>query len=163
VAHAALLVRARPISPELNYGAENFGLQDPELAAVRKQMMEQELEYMSLAPAEGRVLQFLIRGFGIHRIVEIGTLFGYSSLCMAKASPSGGEIISLEKDPGHCAVAVANAHASAAAEKIDVRCGDTWNCSRILMAVSTWCLSMPTRRVTSNTWIGRKRMFAGAA
>jgi len=116
--------KVRPISPELNYVAENFGLQDPELATVRKQLIGQDLEYMSLAPAEGRVLQFLIRGFGIRRIVEIGTLFGYSSLCMAKALPSDGEIISLEKDPGRCAVAVANAHASAVAEKIDVRCGD---------------------------------------
>src|SRR5215471_6658322 len=96
--------KVRPISPELNYVAENFGLQDPELARVRKQMMRQELEYMSLAPAEGRVLQFLIRGFGIRRIIEIGTLFGCSSLCMAKALPSDGEIISLEKDPGRCAV-----------------------------------------------------------
>jgi predicted O-methyltransferase YrrM len=116
--------KVRPISPELNYVAEIFGLEDPQLAAVRKQMMEQGLEYMSLAPAEGRVLQFLIRGFGIRRIVEIGALFGCSSLCMAKALPSDGEIISLEKDPRRCAVAVANARASAVAEKIDIRCGD---------------------------------------
>jgi predicted O-methyltransferase YrrM len=116
--------KVRPISPELNYVAEIFGLEDPELATVRKQMMEQELEYMSLAPAKGRVLQFLIRGFGIRRIVEIGALYGYSSLCMAKALPSDGEIISLEKDSGRCAVAVANACRSAVAEKIDIRCGD---------------------------------------
>src|ERR1700738_1148045 len=116
--------KMRPVSPELNYVAENFSLEDPELAAVRKQLMEQELEYMSLTPADGRVLQFLIQGFGIRRVVEIGALYGYSSLCMAKALPSGGEIISLEKDPGRCAVAIANARASAVAEKIDIRCGD---------------------------------------
>ena len=116
--------KLRPVRPELNYVAENFSLEDPELAAVRKQLMEQELEYMSLTPADGRVLQFLIHGFGIRRVVEIDALYGYSSLCMAKALPSGGEIISLEKDPGRCAVAIANARASAVAEKIDIRCGD---------------------------------------
>jgi predicted O-methyltransferase YrrM len=116
--------KVRPTSPELNYVAKNFCLEDPELAAVRKQLMEQQLDYMSLAPAEGRVLQFLIRGFGIRRIVEIGGLYGYSVLCMAKALPSDGEIVSLEKDPKRCAVAVANARASAVAEKIDIRCGD---------------------------------------
>jgi predicted O-methyltransferase YrrM len=116
--------KMRPVSPELNYVAEKFSLEDPELAAVRKQLMEQELEYMSLTPADGRVLQFLIQGFGIRRVVEIGALYGYSSLCMAKALPSGGEIISLEKDPGRCAVAIANARASAVAEKINIRCGD---------------------------------------
>jgi caffeoyl-CoA O-methyltransferase len=116
--------KMRPVSPELNYVAEKFSLEDPELAAVRKQLMEQELEYMSLTPADGRVLQFLIQGFGIRRVVEIGALYGYSSLCMAKALPSGGEIISLEKDPARCAVAIANARASAVAEKIDIRCGN---------------------------------------
>ena len=60
--------KMRPIKPESNYVAENFSLEDPELAAVRKQLMEQELEYMSLGPAEGRVLQFLIYGFGIRHL-----------------------------------------------------------------------------------------------
>jgi hypothetical protein len=91
--------KVRPIRPELNYVAEIFSLEDPEFVTVRKQLRERQLEYMSLAPAEGRVLQFLIRGFRIRRIVEIGALYGYSCLCMAKALPSDGEIISLEKDP----------------------------------------------------------------
>jgi predicted O-methyltransferase YrrM len=114
----------RPLSPQLNYVAQTFSLEDPELAAVRKQLMAQELEYMSLAPAEGRILQFLIRGFAIRRVVEIGALYGYSSLCMAKALPADGQIISLEKDPGRCAIAVANVRASAFAAKIDIRCGN---------------------------------------
>jgi len=122
--HQQPSLKVRRIGPELNYVAENFSLEDPELTAVRKQLMERELEYMSIAPVEGRVLQFLILGFGIRRIVEIGALYGYSTLCMAKALPSDGEIISLEKDPGRYAVAVANARASAVGEKIDIRCGD---------------------------------------
>lgn len=118
-------LKIRPVSrPELNYVAENFSLEDPELVRVRKRLLEQDLEYMSVAPAEGRVLQFLIRGFGVRRIVEIGALHGYSTLCMAKALPADGQIISLEKDPGRWAIAVANARASAAGEKIDIRCGD---------------------------------------
>jgi hypothetical protein len=154
----------RPISPELNYVAETFSLEDPELAAVRKQLMAQELEYMSLAPAEGRVLQFLIRGFAIRRVVEIGALYGYSSLCMANALPADGQIISLEKDPGRCAIAVARVCERAPSLRRSIfAAGMRWNCWRILRGLSTWCLSMPTRLATSNTWIGRKRTFAQAA
>jgi predicted O-methyltransferase YrrM len=122
--HDRSIPKSRPISPELMYVAEIFSLEDAELSAVRTQLLEQDLEYMSVTPAEGRVLQFLIRGFGIESIVEIGTLYGYSSLCMAKALPVGGRIISLEKDGSRCGVAVANARASTVAEKIDIRCGD---------------------------------------
>ena len=115
----------RPVGrPELTYVARNFSLEDSELARVRKQLTERGLAYMSLAPTEARVLQFLIRGFGIRRIVEIGALYGYSALCMAKALPADGQIISLEKDPERCAIAVANARASTVAAKIDNRCGD---------------------------------------
>lgn len=114
----------RTISPALNYVADTFPLEDAELSAVKRQLHELDLEYMSVAPAEGRLLQFLIRGFGIESIIEIGTLFGYSSLCMAKALPANGRIISLEKDPSRCAAAAANASASTVSEKLDIRCGD---------------------------------------
>src|SRR5262249_62187629 len=77
--------KVRPISPELNYVAEIFGLEDPELATVRKQLIEQELEYMSLAPAEGRVLKFMISGFGTSRVIEICDLYGYFSLYMVQS------------------------------------------------------------------------------
>ncbi|MCL2429527.1 MAG: class I SAM-dependent methyltransferase [Alphaproteobacteria bacterium] len=114
----------RPVRPELSYLAGKFGLDDPELAAIHRQLAGHGLEYMSIAPAEARILQFLIRGFGIRRVVEIGALFGYSSIAMAKALPKDGRITALENDVARCAAATANARQSSVAARIEVRCGD---------------------------------------
>lgn len=112
----------RPVRPELTYIAEDLGRDDPELVAIRRQLAEQGLEYMSVALSEVRILQFLSRGFGIRRVIEIGAPLGYSSVCTAKALPQDGRIISIEHDVERCAVA--NARESSVAAKTDVRCGD---------------------------------------
>ena len=54
-------------------------------------------------------------------------------------------------------------HARALSLRSTFAAGMRWNCSRILMTLSTWCLSTPTSPVTSNTWIGWQTMFSGAA
>ncbi len=89
----------RVTSPQQKYLNDVFGLNDPELLRVREQMDKSEVEFKSVSGAEARILQFLIRGFGVKKIVEFGTLFGYSALAMAKALPADGVIVTLDNDP----------------------------------------------------------------
>src|SRR6516162_10756950 len=76
--------------PKEKYLDQLFGLPDADLARVRSRMLGTGLEAMSISSAEARILQFLIRGFGIRKVVEFGTFLGYSALAMAKALPSDG-------------------------------------------------------------------------
>ncbi len=114
----------RVTSPQQKYLDEVFGLRDPGLLKVRTQMGAGEVEGMSISGAEARLLQFLIRGFGVRKIVEFGTLYGYSALAMASALPEGGRIVTLEKDPRHQAKALETLAQSPAGAKVEVLCGD---------------------------------------
>jgi caffeoyl-CoA O-methyltransferase len=60
---------------------------------------------IQLGPAEGRLLELLLRVAGARKVVEIGTLAGYSALWMARALPPGGHLWTIEADRRHAGVA----------------------------------------------------------
>jgi caffeoyl-CoA O-methyltransferase len=60
---------------------------------------------IQLGPAEGRLLELLLRLANAKKVVEIGTLAGYSALWMARALPPGGHLWTVESDPEHAGVA----------------------------------------------------------
>lgn len=112
-------------TPREKYAKEVFGLnEDAALTRVKAEMDKHPLNFMSISPAEARILQFLIRGFGVKKIVEVGTLFGYSTLCMAEALPADGKIVTLEKSPEHHAGAREMFKKMPAGAKIEALCGD---------------------------------------
>ncbi len=76
-----------------------------------------------VAPNQGKLLYLLARIRGARRILEIGTLGGYSTLWMARALPADGILITLEVDPRHAVVAAANITRSGLGSVIDVRVG----------------------------------------
>lgn len=78
---------------------------------------------INVAPNQGRLLQLLALSVGAHRILEIGTLGGYSTIWMARALPPDGRLISLEFDPRHAAVARENLARAGLAERAEVRVG----------------------------------------
>ncbi len=100
------------------YLNETFPLQDPELLAIRGDLEAGQVGFMSISDHEGRLLQFLIRSFGAVKVVEFGTLYGYSSLCMAKVLPENGRIWTLEKDPRAHQVAGRHFASSSAGQKV---------------------------------------------
>ena len=71
---------------------------------------------IQVGPSEGRLLQLLLQMVGALRVVELGTLAGYSAVWMARALPEGGHLWTIESDPKHAAVARENL---AAAELLD--------------------------------------------
>ena len=58
----------------------------------------------SIGPVKGKILAEIVKKTRPKRILEVGALYGYSAILMAKNSPSGVEIISVEKSPEHVRV-----------------------------------------------------------
>ena len=78
---------------------------------------------INVSPSQGKLLHLLARGIGARRILEVGTLGGYSTIWLARALPAGGQLISLELDAHHAEVATANVADSGLAERVDIRTG----------------------------------------
>ena len=111
-------------SHQQKYLNEVFGLNDPELEAVKLELHRHNLDFMSISGSEARILQFLVRVTGVNKIVEVGTLFGYSALAMAKVLPEDGVIYTLEKNPENFDVAQKMFSKSEAGARVNALCGD---------------------------------------
>ena len=73
---------------------------------------EAGLPEIAVSALQGKLLAVLVQSHAARRVLEIGTLGGYSTIGMARALPSGGEVVTLEINPKHAEVARANfAHA----------------------------------------------------
>jgi predicted O-methyltransferase YrrM len=78
---------------------------DPRLEATLAASAAAGLPPHDVSPAQGRLLELLARLAGARRILEIGTLAGYSTLWLARALGPDGHLVTLEVDPRHAAVA----------------------------------------------------------
>ena len=78
---------------------------------------------ISVSPTQGKLLEILARILGARRILEIGTLGGYSTIWLARALQPGGRVVTIESDPTHADVARANIAKAGFAEMVDVRVG----------------------------------------
>jgi predicted O-methyltransferase YrrM len=93
---------------------------DPVLAAVLTANAAAGLPGIDVSPAQGRMLELMARMMGAERILEIGTLGGYSTICLARALPEDGRLVTLEIDPHHVEVAKHNLDMAGVADKVDV-------------------------------------------
>jgi predicted O-methyltransferase YrrM len=105
------------------YIGDLFALEDEVLQGTRKEMQAAGLRPINISPTGGRLLQLLARMIGAQRILEIGTLGGYSAIWLARALPPGGKLVSLEIDEHHAAVARRNLAAAGLAAVVEVRVG----------------------------------------
>ena len=78
---------------------------------------------INVAPNQGKLLEILAASHGAKRILEIGTLGGYSTIWLARALPAGGQLISLELDSHHAEVARANIERAGFAKVVEVMVG----------------------------------------
>lgn len=81
------------------------------------------LPAISVTPAQGQLLFVLAKSMGAVRILELGTLAGYSTICLARALPADGRIVTLELEPRHAEVARRNFERAGVSDLIDVRLG----------------------------------------
>lgn len=81
------------------------------------------LPAIDVSPAQGRFLNLLVRMSSARRVLEIGTLGGYSTICMASALPGDGRLLTLEAEPRHAEVATANLARAGLSGKVEIRVG----------------------------------------
>lgn len=96
---------------------------DPVLEAAARLSAAEGLPDIAVAPNQGRLLNLIARIHGARRILEVGTLGGYSTIWLARALPDDGQLISLELDPHHAEVARTNIKSAGLSEKAQVRVG----------------------------------------
>jgi predicted O-methyltransferase YrrM len=75
---------------------------------------------ISVTPMQGKLLAMLASTCGARRILEVGTLGGYSTIWMARALPVDGRLVTLEIDPGHAAVAERNIARAGLDDRVDI-------------------------------------------
>ncbi len=96
---------------------------DPSYAAVSIASRAAGLPDIAVSAAEGKQLYLFAKMSGAKRILEIGTLGGYSTLWLARALPQDGHLTSLEYDPHHAEVARANLARAGAADRVAIKIG----------------------------------------
>ena len=105
------------------YISNLFGGHDEDLANAELAIIESKIPQISISPNQGKFLHILTRIIRPKRILEIGTLGGYSTIWFAKAMPVGGKIVTLELDPQHAALAQSNFDRAGLKDSIDIRIG----------------------------------------
>lgn len=90
------------------------------------------LPSIDVPPLLGKFLHLLIRVRGARRVLEIGTLGGYSTIWMARALPDDGRVITLELEPKHAEIARANFDAAGVSDRIEIRVGAALDSLRVL-------------------------------
>ena len=96
---------------------------DDELDAVLVAYKKADLPAIDVSRLQGKFLEFLVRSSGARRILEIGTLGGYSTLWLARGLPEGGRIVTLEFDPHHAETARENLRNAGVLDRVDIRVG----------------------------------------
>lgn len=81
------------------------------------------LPQIAVSPAQGKLLQIIALVTGARRILEIGTLGGYSTIWLGRALPPGGTLVTIEVEPAHAEVARANLERAGLTEVVHLRLG----------------------------------------
>jgi len=105
------------------YLAEKLVPADPVLDAALAANAAAGLPAIDVAPNQGKFLHLLALTRGARRILEIGTLGGYSTIWLARALPKGGRLVSLELDPKHAKVARGNLERAGLGGVVEIRVG----------------------------------------
>ncbi len=96
---------------------------DDALAAALANNEANGLPPIDVSAAQGKMLFLLAQIAGARRILEIGTLGGYSTIWLARALPEGGELVTLEIEETHARVARANLDRAGVSDRVDIRVG----------------------------------------
>jgi len=96
---------------------------DDALAAALRDSDAAGLPPIAVSALAGKLLQLLAQAQGARRILEIGTLGGYSTIWLGRALPPDGRLVSLEYDPRHAEVAVRNIARAGLDRLVEVRVG----------------------------------------
>jgi predicted O-methyltransferase YrrM len=97
--------------------------EDEALSAAIRESAAAGLPAIAVSAAQGKMLHLLAMSIGAKRILEIGTLGGYSAIWMARALPAGGKLVSLEIDPRNAEVASRNIARAGLSDRVEIIVG----------------------------------------
>jgi predicted O-methyltransferase YrrM len=106
---------------------------DRALDATVNANREAELPAIDVTPLQGCFLDILVRATGAIRVLEIGTLGGYSTIWLARAVPDNGLVVTLELEPKHAAIAKKNIESAGLSHRVDLRMGPATNTLKALV------------------------------
>jgi len=118
----------QPVNEDLLQQIEDYieHLFVPPDAALEQNLKDAEaagLPAIAIAPDQGRLIYILAKIAGTKRILEIGTLGGYSTTLLARALPQNGKLVTLEMSPAHAVVARKNLDRAGVGELVEIRVG----------------------------------------
>ena len=96
---------------------------DPALEAAVAAQNAAGMPDIEVAPTGGKLLHVLARATGARRVLEIGTLGGYSTIWLARALNETGRVVTIEAEPAHAAVARASIDRAGVGERVEIRVG----------------------------------------
>jgi caffeoyl-CoA O-methyltransferase len=105
------------------YVIETFHPEDPVLLEIRKRAAEEGLPDIHVGPMDGLHLEVIARSVGVKKIVEIGTLAGYSGVCLARALPKDGKLYCFEYEPKHAQVSLESFKKAGFEKQVEIHVG----------------------------------------
>ncbi len=119
-----MAMKGNPITEQLfDYIVENFSEEDDLLRSLPADAAKQGVPMIHISPEQGKFLQVLMKAANARRVIEVGSLFGYSTIWLARALPADGKLITLELNPLHAQVTRRNVERAGLASKVEVRQG----------------------------------------
>jgi predicted O-methyltransferase YrrM len=106
-----------------DYVARLFAPEDEALMALREEADRTGLPPISISPDTGRLLQVLLIAIGARRVLEVGTLGGYSAIWIARALPPGGTLLTIEADAKHAEFAARHVRRAGLDGMVEIRVG----------------------------------------
>ena len=106
-----------------HYIAELFALTDDALEFALNQARGAGLPEIQVSATQGRFIYLLAKIMGARRILEIGTLGGYSTIWLARALPEDGRLVTLEINPRHAEVAASSVARAGLSTKVEIMVG----------------------------------------
>lgn len=120
-----------------HYISDLFKDEDEALKAVEKTILENNIPQISISPNQGKFLQLLAKLTQPKKILEIGTLAGYSTIWLARALPKNGKLITLEFSELHAKVAQQNIKQAGLKDLVEIRVGKAIDLLPVLVKEGT--------------------------
>lgn len=106
-----------------DYICDLLAPEDDVLKNTIQSLDNEGMPQISVSASQGKFLQVMAAACNARRILELGTLGGYSTIWLARALPENGKVITLELDPAYAAVATRNITAAGQMHKVEIRTG----------------------------------------
>ncbi len=113
------------LDPQLEtYIRTLFAPEDPALEAIRVRHEQEDLPGIFISAEEAKIIIVLLQSVAAKRVLEIGTLGGYSGVWIARALPADGTVVTIERDPQHARFARRSFAAAGVEDRVELLEGD---------------------------------------